>query len=103
LAPFFALLLELEGHDVVPTLAPATTAEQVTQSQDGVHMLGRPAHASLFHATLDDLLMGTFNRTGTNRIAAPSKVGIINHVEPSLEVEPGIIDHSRLFIPLGFG
>ena len=66
-------------------------------------MLGRPAHAGLLKSTLDDLLVGALNRTGTNRVTTSLEEGVINHFETSLEVGPGIVEHSSLFVPLGFG
>lgn len=65
-------------------------------------MMGCPAHTGLLKSTLDDLLVGTLNRTGPNRVTTALEIRVINHFETSLQVELGCTEHSGLFFPLGF-
>jgi hypothetical protein len=69
------LALTVEGPVGIPVISQADG----TEIEDRVSAILGPAHASLFHAVLDEVPTGTLDHTGANR-PAPLQVLVLVHV-----------------------
>ena len=65
-------------------------------------MMGGPTHAGPLQASLDDLLVGTFHRAGTNGVATALEVWIVNHLKAMLQVGLRALEHYGLLFSFGF-
>lgn len=72
-------LLLLEEHNLLPTLLPATIADEIAQGQHRAEVLLGSAHPGPLRATLHHDLVPTLGTTRTDGIAAPAKVSIVEH------------------------
>ena len=86
LSPSATTLLPIVSRNFSPALRPSLVANQIAQSKERVKMRLSPAHASLFHAVLDDHFVTTFDRTRANRIVLGAKMRIVNLLKPCFEI-----------------
>ena len=78
-----------------PSLLPTVTEQGTTEGEHGLSAGATPAHASLFHALLDDDLAGGFNGATANGIASLTKEAIAHTVTVDEEVSQGLTHFIR--------
>lgn len=100
---FDHLLLLAVVADFLPECFPTTAADGTSKGEHRVDVVFGPAHPSPFHAPLDHHLMPAFNAAGTNGKAELSEVGIVHHLQATLDVEDGPLYLRCLFGAFSLG